>query len=220
MSELIEAIRAAIAQGATAEQKAIGAQACRTILTALDAEPGKPIVLPGAPKPHPLSGITVDQALDLAIARLTMVANAQDAATVPQVNTAPQANTPQPERQRPQIPPQPERQGPQIPLVRPSPAQGPTSERGAASGNRAADPPREYAAAPHSPGAAEAMRNPIMVVSCTHMSYVRLHGAGRIVDDPASYEAEGRTRTSCRARVPITLPVRGRCARRAPGSAP
>ena len=117
MSELIEAIRAAAAQGATAEQKSIGAQACRTILAALGAEPGKPIVLPGAPKPHSLSGITVDQALDLVIARLTMVANARDAATAPTATTPPAASTP-PERQGPQIPPQPERRGPQIPLVR------------------------------------------------------------------------------------------------------
>ena len=38
MTELIEAIRAAVADGATPEQKAIGAQACRTILAALDEE--------------------------------------------------------------------------------------------------------------------------------------------------------------------------------------
>jgi hypothetical protein len=110
MSELIEAIRAAVAPGATAEQKAIGAQACRTILTAIGAEPGKPIVLPGAPKAHPLSGITVDQALDLVIARLTMIANSQDTATAPKT-------TAQPERRGPQATPQPQRRGPQIPLV-------------------------------------------------------------------------------------------------------
>jgi hypothetical protein len=38
VSELIAATRAALAQGATAEQKVIGAQACRTILTALDVD--------------------------------------------------------------------------------------------------------------------------------------------------------------------------------------
>jgi len=110
MSELIEAIRAALAQGATADQKAVGAQACRTILTALDAAPGKPLVLPGAPKPHPLSGITLDQALDLAIARLTMVANAQETAT------APKATTPLPPGTAPQSPP-----------VTSSPVRGPTA---------------------------------------------------------------------------------------------
>lgn len=132
MSELIEAIRAAVAQGATADQKAIGAQACRTILTALDVEPGKPIVLPGAPKPHPLSGITVDQALDLVIARLTMIANTRDAGTAPPA-------TPQPERQGPQISPQPELRGPQIPLLPPSSVQGSRAPPGAVRANR--EPP-------------------------------------------------------------------------------
>jgi hypothetical protein len=78
MNELIEAIRVAVADGATAEQKAIGAQACRTIIAALGAEPGKPIVLPGVPKPHPLSTLSVDQALDLVIARLRTVADARE----------------------------------------------------------------------------------------------------------------------------------------------
>ena len=95
MTELIEAIRAAVADGATPEQKAIGAQACRTILAALGAEPGKPIVLPDAPQPHPLTGLTADQALALLIARLTAVAEAKEAATVntgtpPRQQAAPQ----------------------------------------------------------------------------------------------------------------------------------
>lgn len=85
MHELIETIRAAVADGATAEQKATGAQACRTILAALEAAPGKPIVLPDAPRPHPLSGISLDQALDLAIARLRTIAEQRDGAgKVPQ----------------------------------------------------------------------------------------------------------------------------------------
>jgi hypothetical protein len=116
MSELIEAIRVAIAQGATAEQKAIGAQACRTILTALGAEPGKPLVLPGAPKPHPLSGITVDQALDLAIARLTMVADARDKPTAT-ATTVPTAKAATPTPATAQV----ERRGPRIDLVSPPP---------------------------------------------------------------------------------------------------
>ena len=135
MSALIEAIRVAVAQGATAEQKAIGAQACRTILTALDAEPGKPIVLPGAPKPHPLSSITVDQALDLAIARLTMVADAQDKPTAngTTVPTAKAATT------MPATVPV-ERRGPRIDLVSPPP-------RGAATRST---PQRTPQRAPHS----------------------------------------------------------------------
>ncbi len=41
MEQMIDSIRVAIADGATAEQKAAGAQACRTIMTALEAEVGK-----------------------------------------------------------------------------------------------------------------------------------------------------------------------------------
>lgn len=78
MNELIDAIRAAVAEGATPEQKAVGAQACRTILAALDAVPGKPILLPGAAPTRPLSGLSVDQVLDLAIARLTPIAAARE----------------------------------------------------------------------------------------------------------------------------------------------
>jgi hypothetical protein len=78
MNELIDHIRAAIAQGATPEQKAIGAQACRTILAALDAQPGKPIVLPGATPAQSTSRLTFDQALDLVIARLRTVADEHD----------------------------------------------------------------------------------------------------------------------------------------------
>jgi hypothetical protein len=100
MQELIEAIRIAVTEGASAEQKSIGAQACRTILAALGSEPGKPIVLPGAPKPHPLSTVSFDQALDLVIARLRGVADARE-----QAEKEPPAAVPR---------------GPQIPLV-PSP---------------------------------------------------------------------------------------------------
>jgi len=71
MNEMIEAIRAAVAEGATADQKTGGAHACRTILTALEVEVGKPIALVGAPAPSPLAGIAPEQALDLLIARLS-----------------------------------------------------------------------------------------------------------------------------------------------------
>lgn len=95
MTELIEAIRAAVAEHATAEQKATGAQACRTILAALGAEPGKPIALPGAPPPHPLAGLTADQALALVISRLTSIAEAKEAQTTEaQVQEAATADPP------------------------------------------------------------------------------------------------------------------------------
>ena len=104
MIEMIEAIRTAVADGATPEQKAIGAQACRTILAALSAEPGKAIVLPGAPPQNPLAGLTADQALGLLIARLTAIAEAKEVAT---------ANT--------GAPPRPQA-APQIAFVNPPPA--------------------------------------------------------------------------------------------------
>jgi hypothetical protein len=85
MSELIEAIRAAVAQGASVDQKAIGAQARSAPNQASRS------CCPVRPKPHPLSGITVDQALDLVIARLTMIANARDAATAPPATPSPSA---------------------------------------------------------------------------------------------------------------------------------
>jgi hypothetical protein len=91
MHDLIESIRAAVADGATAEHKAIGAQACRTILAALDAQPGKPIVLPGIPQAHPLSTLSLDQVLDLAIARLTQIAAAREAEAAKPAPAAPAA---------------------------------------------------------------------------------------------------------------------------------
>ncbi len=78
MRELIETIGAALAEGATPEAKRAGAQACRTILVALDTEPGKPLAdapvpAPAAATPNPfaaLAGLDLDKALDLVIARL------------------------------------------------------------------------------------------------------------------------------------------------------
>jgi len=89
MTEMIESIRAAVSTDATPEQKALGAHACRTILAALGAEAGKPITLPGAPHPHPLAGITADQALTLLIARLTAIAEAREAATATAASSPP-----------------------------------------------------------------------------------------------------------------------------------
>ena len=90
MQEMIESIRAAVTDGATAEQKAAGALACRTILAALEAETGKSLVLPGAPTPSPLAGIPPEQALDLLIARLSMIADKRtDVPTVPPAKTSP-----------------------------------------------------------------------------------------------------------------------------------
>jgi hypothetical protein len=71
MNDLLEAIRIAVADSATADQKASAAQACRTILAALEAEAGKPLPPPGGlPPVSPLANIDAGQALDLLIARL------------------------------------------------------------------------------------------------------------------------------------------------------
>lgn len=80
MHDLIDIIRAAVVADATTEQKAAGVQACRTIAAALDTEPGKPLVLPGTPAPIATSRVSVDQVLDLMIARLTTIANEREAA--------------------------------------------------------------------------------------------------------------------------------------------
>ena len=70
MEQLLESIRAAVAENASAEQKNTGAQACRAILAALEAEAGRPLAFAGAPPPTALAGIDPTQALDLLIARL------------------------------------------------------------------------------------------------------------------------------------------------------
>lgn len=79
MQELLEAIQAATAEDATAEQKAVGADACRTILTALEATAGKSMVVSDAPPASPLAGIDLSQALDLLIARLKSAVTAEEA---------------------------------------------------------------------------------------------------------------------------------------------
>ncbi|HTR49501.1 MAG TPA: hypothetical protein VMJ10_02275 [Kofleriaceae bacterium] len=116
MQDLLEAIRVAMTDGATAEQKATGAQACQTILAALGAQPGTPIVLPGVPKPHPLSALSVDQALELVIARLRAVADARDK----------QAAQPTPATQAtPATAASTAPRGPRIPIVPPRPPTAP-----------------------------------------------------------------------------------------------
>ena len=101
MNDLLESIRLAVADGASGDQKASGAQACRTILAALEAEAGKPLPAPaGAPTPHPLARIDPTQALDLLIARL-------QAAVPPDDGTARRAR--------------PASAGPRIPILGPPP---------------------------------------------------------------------------------------------------
>lgn len=74
MQQLIDVIITAIATDASTEQKAAGVQACRTIAAALDTEPGKPLTLPGLAAAQPRARLSLDQVLDLVIARLSVVA--------------------------------------------------------------------------------------------------------------------------------------------------
>jgi hypothetical protein len=83
MNEMIDAIRAAVAESATAEQKVSGAQACRTLLAALGAQIGKPIPFLGAPVASPLAALSPEQTLDLVIAKLRSVAESREAAAAP-----------------------------------------------------------------------------------------------------------------------------------------
>lgn len=76
MEQLLEAIRAATAPDASDETRAAGANACRTLLAALEAKPGQPLAAtPTATNPIEAAvsvfrGMPAEQLLDLAIARL------------------------------------------------------------------------------------------------------------------------------------------------------
>lgn len=76
MNDLIEAIRVATSPDASDEVKTAGANACRMILAALEAQAGEPLV-EAVPAATPiqmamgaLRGLPPDQLLDLAIAKL------------------------------------------------------------------------------------------------------------------------------------------------------
>lgn len=94
MTDLIDTIRVATADGATPDQKRAAAAACRTLLTSLEARPGETLGLPilashpmaALPTAAPasplamLAQLDVDQVLDLVIAKLR--ARVPDTATV------------------------------------------------------------------------------------------------------------------------------------------
>lgn len=78
MESALETLRAALADGATADARAAGAIACRAMLAALEASPGQPLPVatptpraePSPALPVSLSGLTLDQVLDLAIGKM------------------------------------------------------------------------------------------------------------------------------------------------------
>jgi hypothetical protein len=88
MNPLLEPIERALSDDATVETKQAGIVACRTILAALEAEPGKAIALPGVhPAPvSPLSGLSADQVFDVMIAKLRTMVDAKGGATAPTTN--------------------------------------------------------------------------------------------------------------------------------------
>lgn len=77
MENFIEAIRAATTDNASDEARATGAQACRMILQVLEVKPGEPMASAVATPTSTvatgvsaLRGLSIDQLLDLAIAKL------------------------------------------------------------------------------------------------------------------------------------------------------
>jgi hypothetical protein len=78
---LLEAIRAGVTDGASADARAAGATACRTLLAVLDASVGKPLAIaaPAAPTSPvaalvgAMRGMPAEQLLDLLIAKLRSI---------------------------------------------------------------------------------------------------------------------------------------------------
>jgi hypothetical protein len=81
MDSLLETIRAATESGASTDQKAAGVQACRTIIAALDTEPATPLTPPTTPVVA--TRPSIDQVLDMMIAKLTSIASEQDKRPTP-----------------------------------------------------------------------------------------------------------------------------------------
>jgi len=96
MENVIDAIRAAVAPGASAEAKTAGVTACNAILAALQATHGEPLAPPAPPRieigPAAAAFAAMvrtsapEQLLDLAIAKLRSMVPADAAPTVRAVN--------------------------------------------------------------------------------------------------------------------------------------
>lgn len=77
MTDLLECIRTALAEGATVEQKQAGAAACCAVYSALSPPPGVPLSVPHAPQTR----VGIDQVLDIAIAKLRSMVPADASVT-------------------------------------------------------------------------------------------------------------------------------------------
>jgi hypothetical protein len=94
MVDFIETIRAAIEPGATNEARQLGITACRAVLGALEASPGKPINLAGSDlQPAPLASAIAslirttppEQLLDLLVAKLSALIPADAKPSAPKM---------------------------------------------------------------------------------------------------------------------------------------
>lgn len=123
MDQLIDTIRSATASGASTDQKAAGVLACRTILAALDTEPGKPIVLPGAPlASQPAARLSLDQVLDMMITKLTVIASEHDKSPAPALPPSNGLRVPVISAALPRVVPRPANRsgvGPKVPTRKP-----------------------------------------------------------------------------------------------------
>lgn len=106
---MMDAIKAAVADNSTAETRAAGAAACRTLLAVLDAKAGEPIAQPAPTAPAPsspvaaiattLRGVPLDQLADLLIAKLRTLVPPDAQASVRRMHipfVAPQLKAPTP----------------------------------------------------------------------------------------------------------------------------
>lgn len=69
MDKLIESIKLAVGEDPSSERKRAGAEACRAIIAALEAEPGQALAAAPAPRFNVLA-LDTTQILDLLIGRL------------------------------------------------------------------------------------------------------------------------------------------------------
>ncbi len=93
--ELIETIRVAIASDATAEARAAGVTACRTIVAALGSTAGEPLALaPASTQPGPvataiatmLRSTPPDELLDMAIGKLRALVPDASTSAIPKLS--------------------------------------------------------------------------------------------------------------------------------------